>query len=55
VGILFSKNNKKRIGSCGSITKKVDKDPCLSQQAGICPVTDTTGALKMVNKNRLDR
>tara|TARA_A100001015_G_C15029452_1_gene732349 strand:+ start:3132 stop:3356 length:225 start_codon:yes stop_codon:yes gene_type:complete len=29
-------------------------EPCISLQAGLCPISDDTGALKMMKKSRLN-
>ena len=52
-GILFS-SRKTDIGSCSSAALE-DHENCPSQEAGLCPIEDTSQAMKMTHANRLDR
>mgnify|MGYP001336021988 CR=1 FL=1 len=51
VGVLFFGKTAKQ-EACGQVPE-IDTNTCLSQEAGICPIEDRTGALKMQRKTRL--
>lgn len=52
LGVLFFGKTAKR-EACGA-PPETPAEPCLSQQAGICPIEDSTGAIKMQQKTRLN-
>lgn len=51
VGVLFFGKTAKR-EACGQVPE-IETNECPSQQAGICPIEDRTGALKMQKQTRL--
>lgn len=51
VGVLFFGKTAKR-EACGSVPE-IDTNECASQKAGLCPIEDRTGALKMQRHSRL--
>lgn len=51
VGVLFFGKEASR-DACGSVPTAAHED-CPSQKAGICPVEDKTGTLKLVNQTKL--
>ena len=51
VGVLFFGKTAKR-EACGKVPE-IETNECPSQQAGICPIEDRTGALRMQRRNRL--
>ena len=51
VGVLFfGKTAKKE--ACGQIPE-LKLEECPSQKAGLCPIEDRTGALKLLRNNKL--
>ena len=54
IGALFF-NRVQTKTRCGQPPKelKLKSEPCPSQQAGICPIEDDTGALKLLRHNKL--
>ena len=51
VGVLFFGKTAER-SRCGEVPQAAHED-CPSQKAGLCPIEDTTGALKVAKMNRL--
>ncbi|RAP38166.1 hypothetical protein DID80_03095 [Candidatus Marinamargulisbacteria bacterium SCGC AAA071-K20] len=51
IGVLFFGKNAER-SACGSVPEAAHED-CPSQKAGLCPIEDKTGALKMANMSKL--
>jgi hypothetical protein len=51
VGVLFF-NKTPSHDACGRVPE-IETDKCASQEAGLCPFEDNTGALKMQRKARL--
>tara|TARA_A100001015_G_scaffold257618_1_gene300332 strand:+ start:1238 stop:1474 length:237 start_codon:yes stop_codon:yes gene_type:complete len=52
VGVLFFNKTATR-EACGKVPE-LKTEECPSQKAGICPIEDTTGALKNVRMNKLN-
>ncbi len=52
VGVLFFGKTASR-EACGKVPE-IDTESCPSQEAGLCPFEDETGALKMQRKSRLN-
>ena len=52
VGVLFFGKTASK-NACGKVPE-IKTDECLSQKAGICPIEDTTGALRNVRMNRIN-
>jgi len=38
---------------CGGIPDRDESQNCPSQKAGLCPVEDTSGAVKLANRSRV--
>jgi len=53
VGVLFFGKSGDR-DSCGSVPKAQNED-CPSQKAGLCPVEDKSGILKLLAKLKLHK
>ena len=51
IGVFFFGKKAER-SQCGSVPKAVHED-CPSQKAGICPIEDKSGALKMANRSKI--
>ena len=51
IGVLFFGKTAKR-DACGSVPE-IETNECASQKAGLCPIEDRTGALKMQRHSRL--
>ena len=51
IGVLFFGKTASH-DACGRVPE-IDPDKCASQEAGLCPFEDDTGALKMQRKARL--
>ena len=51
VSVLFF-GKKAKQSACGEVPKTHNED-CPSYRAGICPIEDTSGALKQVYKTKL--
>ena len=52
MGVLFFGKTASH-EACGKVPE-INPDECLSQQAGLCPFEDESGALKMQRKNRIN-
>lgn len=52
VGVLFFGRDA-RASECGTVPEAAHED-CPSQKAGLCPIEDTTGALKLLNQTKLN-
>ncbi len=53
IGIFLFKKRGLQDGACGS-PPKIDGDKCLGQEAGLCPIEDTTGAVKLAKRGQLN-
>ncbi len=51
VGVLFFGKTAQR-DACGSVPHAAHED-CPSQKAGLCPIEDTSGALKMAKLGKI--
>lgn len=51
VGVIFFGKAAER-SQCGTVPEAVHED-CPSQKAGICPVEDKTGALKLAKRSKI--
>ncbi len=51
LGVLFF-NKEAAQGQCAKPPQE-DPEQCLSREAGLCPIEDTSGALKMQHRSRL--
>jgi hypothetical protein len=56
VGVfVFGKSGKReKCGTDPTQTHQTQNEDCPSQQHGLCPTIDTTGAAKMLNQSRLN-
>ena len=52
LGVLFFNKTADR-APCGSVPEAMSHDDCPSQKAGLCPVLDRTGVVKMANRARV--
>ncbi|MEK9657705.1 MAG: hypothetical protein VW378_04965 [bacterium] len=52
IGVLFFGKKAERT-PCGSVPK-LKTDPCPSQKAGLCPIEDKDGYVKILNQTRLN-
>ena len=52
IGVFFFGKTAYRT-ECGRPEDVEHTGNCSSKEAGICPIEDTTGALKMANKSRI--
>lgn len=52
LGVLFF-GRTANAGSCGEVPEAAHED-CPSQKAGLCPIEDTSGALKLLKATRIN-